>query len=71
MTGWRRILFTGQGIERLYDEYRSGRPRSIDDERAAEWVSNTLHSKPKGATHWSRRDMAEVTGISKSTMRRV
>jgi putative transposase len=67
---WRQ-RFVGQGIEGLYDEYRSGRPRSIDDERVAELVSNTLHSKPKGATHWSCRDMAEATGISKSTVQRV
>jgi putative transposase len=67
---WRE-RFVGQGIEGLYDEYRSGRPRSIDDERVAELVSKTLHSKPEGATQWSTRDMAEQTGISKSTVQRV
>src|SRR5208337_2510949 len=45
---WRE-RFVRQGIEGLYDEYRSGRPRSIDDERVAELVSKTLHStSPKG-----------------------
>jgi putative transposase len=67
---WRE-RFVRQGIEGLYDEYRSGRPRSIDDERVAQLVSKTLHSKPKGATQWSSRDMAEQTGISKSTVHRV
>jgi putative transposase len=67
---WRE-RFVRQGIEGLYDEYRSGRPRSIDDERVAELVSKTLHSKPEGATQWSTRDMAEQTGISKSTVHRV
>ena len=67
---WRE-RFVRQGIEGLYDEYRSGRPRDIDDERVAELVSKTLHSKPKGATQWSTRDMAEQSGISKSTVQRV
>lgn len=67
---WRQ-RFVCQGIEGLYDEYRSGRPRSIDDEQVTELVSKTLHSKPKGATQWSTRDMAEQTGISKSTVHRV
>ena len=67
---WRE-RFVRQGIEGLYDEYRAGRPRSIDDEQVAELVSKTLHSKPQGATQWSTRDMAEQSGISKSTVQRV
>jgi len=67
---WRE-RFVSKGIEGLYDEYRSGRPRSIDEERVAELVSKTLHSKPKGETQWSCRDMAEQSGISKSTVQRV
>jgi putative transposase len=67
---WRE-RFVRKGIEGLYDEYRSGRPRSIDDERIAAMVNKTLRSKPKGTTHWSTRDMAERTGISKSTVQRV
>jgi putative transposase len=66
-----RGRFAEQGIEGLYDEYRSGRPRSIEDEQIALLVKKTLHSKPKGSTQWSCRDMAEATGISKSTVQRV
>jgi len=66
-----RGRFVQQGIEGLYDEYRSGRPRSIEDEQIAQLVNKTLHSKPEGATQWSTRDMAEQTGISKSTVQRV
>lgn len=66
-----RGRFAEQGIEGLYDEYRSGRPRSIEDEQVALLVKKTLHSKPEGATQWSCRDMAEATGISKSTVQRV
>lgn len=67
---WRRRFAQG-GIEGLYDEYRSGRPRSIEDEQISQLVKKTLHSKPKGSTQWSCREMADATGISKSTVQRV
>ena len=66
-----RARFVERGIEGLYDEYRSGRPRSIEDEQISQLVKKTLHSKPKGATQWSTREMAGATGISKSTVQRV
>ena len=67
---WRGRFVSG-GIEGLYDEYRSGRPRSIEDDQIAELIDKTLRSKPEGQTHWSCREMAEATGISKSTVQRV
>ena len=66
-----RTRFASQGIEGLYDELRSGRPRSIVDEQISQLVRKTLQSKPKGATQWSVRQMAGATGISKSTIQRV
>ena len=66
-----RGRFVAFGIEGLYDEYRSGRPRSIEDERISQLVKRTLRSKPQGATQWSCREMADATGISKSTVHRV
>ena len=66
-----RGRFAEMGIEGLYDEYRSGRPRSIEDEQISLLVNKTLHSKPRGAMQWSCRDMADATGISKSTVQRV
>jgi putative transposase len=66
-----RGRFAQQGIEGLYDEYRSDRPRSIEDEQISQLVKKTLHSKPRGATQWSTREMADATGISKSTVQRV
>ena len=66
-----RGRFAAAGIEGLYDEYRSGRPRSIEDERISQLVRKTLRSKPRGATQWSTREMAVATGISKSTVHRV
>lgn len=66
-----RARFVQHGIEGLYDEYRPGRPRSVDDEKVAELVNKTLKSKPAGATQWSCREMAKATGVSKSTVQRV
>jgi hypothetical protein len=45
-------------IERLLDEARPGRPRTIDDDQVAAVIERTLRSTPKDATHWSIRSMA-------------
>ena len=39
-----------------------GRKPSISEEQLAEIVELTLHSKPKGQTHWSCRTMADTGG---------
>ena len=50
---WRR-RFAAQGIAGLYDEQRSGGPRSIDDERIAALIRKTLESKLVWVTCRSR-----------------
>ena len=67
---WRR-RYAKQGLPGIYDQLRSGRPRTIADENIAQLVSKTLKRKPKNATHWSVRSMAEEVGLSKSTVQRV
>ena len=67
---WRR-RFVEQGVAGLHDELRPGRPRPISDERVARLVRKTLETKPKDGTHWSIRQMAEQTRISKSTVHRI
>src|SRR5438552_9998863 len=67
---WRR-RFVEQGVAGLHDELRPGRPRPISDERVARLVRKTLETKPKEGTHWSIRQMAEQTRISKSTVHRI
>jgi len=47
------------------------RGRLIAPETVEEIVRLTLHEKPAGQTHWSLRTMAERTGVSKDTVRRV
>ena len=67
---WRRRYFE-HGLEGLHDELKSGRPRSISDERVATLVRKTLETKPKESTHWAVRPMASSTRISKSTVHRI
>jgi putative transposase len=67
---WRNRFITDR-IEGLYDEMRSGRPRTVEDEAVAELITKTLARKPKAATHWSVRAIAEETGIAKSTVHRL
>ena len=67
---WRR-RFIAQRMTGLHDELRPGKPRTIDDERIAELVNTTLHTKPTdGSTHWSVRSVAGHTGVSKSSVHR-
>ena len=55
----------------MYDELRPGKPRSINDERVAELIHTTLHSKPTdGSTQWSIGTLAAETGISSTSVHR-
>lgn len=67
---WRR-RFVEQRVRGLYDELRSGRPRSIEDEKIAALLRRTLSRRPKTATHWTVRGAAAASGISKSTVHRL
>ncbi|MDH6147450.1 MULTISPECIES: IS630 family transposase [Paraburkholderia] len=66
-----RARFLEQRINGLYDEVRPGKPRTIDDERVAELIHKTLHTKPAdGSTHWSVRTIAAETTISATSVHR-
>jgi transposase len=67
---WRQ-RFVRHRLAGLYDEWRPGRPRSIEDEQIAALLKRTLSGKPTGATHWSVRQAAQASGISKSTVHRL
>ncbi|CAB3774734.1 hypothetical protein LMG29542_08112 [Paraburkholderia humisilvae] len=57
-----RLRFLEQRVNGLHDEARPGKPRTIDDERVAQLIHKTLHTKPAdGATHWSVRTIAAET----------
>ena len=57
------------GIEK--DAPRPGRLPAITQSRKTQVVTKTLKEQPVGATHWSRRSMSEVAGISPSTVGRI
>ncbi len=67
---WRQ-RFVEHRVAGLYDEARPGRPRSIDDEQVAALLKRTLSRKPASGTHWTVREAARESGISKSTVHRL
>ena len=67
---WRQ-RFVEQRLAGLYDELRPGRPRSIEDEQIAALLKRTLSRKPTAGTHWSIRQAAQASGISRSTVHRL
>ena len=66
-----RARFVSHRLEGLLDEPRPGAPRKITDEQIEDVVIRTLESTPKGATHWSTRDMAKAAGLSHMTISRI
>jgi transposase len=67
---WRK-RFLADRLEGLADEPRPGAPRKITDALVEEVVTKTLEEKPKAATHWSTRGMAETVGLSQSAIVRI
>lgn len=67
---WRK-RFLARGLDGLFDEPRVGAPRKIGDDRIEEVVTKTLESTPRGATHWSTRQMAKKLGLSQTSISRI
>jgi putative transposase len=67
---WRK-RFLQLGLQGLHEELRSGRPRSISDEKVATLVRKTLQSTPKDGTHWTIRGIAKETRLSRATVHRI
>jgi transposase len=66
-----RSRFLSDRIDGLYDEPRPGAPRQIGDDEVEAVIVRTLETTPRGATHWSLRDMAKASGVSRSTVNRI
>jgi transposase len=66
-----RLRFSRDRLDGLLDEPRPGAPRSITDDAVEAAVVKTLETTPKGATHWSTRQLAKATGMSKSSVQRI
>lgn len=65
-----RLQFRKMRLAGLHDQLKPGRPRTHDEEQIAQLLKTALTQKPKAATHWSVRTLAESTGVSKSTVQR-
>ena len=66
-----RSRFASERLDGLLDEPRPGAPRKVDDARVEEIVRRTLETTPKGATHWSTRELSKHCGISHMTVSRI
>jgi transposase len=71
MVGKWRARFLKARLEGLYDEPRPGAPRQVSDEQVESVVIQTLESTPRGQTHWSTRELAKTTGLSRMTISRI
>ncbi len=71
MVGKWRGRFVEQRLDGLLDEPRCGAPRTVGDAEIETIIVRTLESKPKDATHWSTRSMAQESGLSHMTIRRI
>ena len=66
-----RARFVSDRVEGLYDEPRPGAPRTITDDQVEQVIVRTLETTPRGATHWSTREMAKAVGLSHSAISRI
>ena len=66
---WRRYRVSGP--DGLLDEARPGQPRKLSDAQIEKVIVRTLEGKPKGATHWSTRSMAQATGLNQTAISRI
>ncbi|HEV3456767.1 MAG TPA: IS630 family transposase [Thermoanaerobaculia bacterium] len=67
---WRQ-RFIAARCDGLLDEPRPGAQRTISDLQVEDVIVRTLETKPPGATHWSVRQMAAASGLSRSTINRI
>ncbi|WP_198358438.1 IS630 family transposase [Streptomyces fildesensis] len=66
-----RTRFLRDRLDGLSDEPRPGVPRTITDAQVEEVVVRTLEETPAGGTHWSKRELSKVVGISPASVLRI
>ena len=66
-----RSRFALLRIDGIRQDAPRGAPPSVAPEMVEKIVELTLHSKPKGETHWSTRTLADQLGVSHMTVHRV
>ncbi|MDP9074025.1 MAG: IS630 family transposase [Actinomycetota bacterium] len=70
VTKWRN-RFVDRRLQGLIDEYRSGAPRTVTDDKVEAVIVKTLEERPANATHWSTRSMAKATGMSQTSISQI
>jgi transposase len=68
---WRNRFVAGGVAALVEDAPGRGRPASISSAKVRRIVTATTQTRPRGATHWSTRTMAEAQGISHATVQRI
>ena len=66
-----RARFVQHRLDGLYDEPRPGAARTITDAQVEAVIIRTLETTPRGATHWSTREMAKAMGMSRMAISRI
>src|SRR5439155_766538 len=66
-----RGRFVVHRLDGLYDEPRPGAKRTITDAQVEDVIIRTLETTPRGATHWSTREMAKAVGLSHTAISRM
>jgi transposase len=66
-----RGRFIKRRLDGLYDEPRPGAKRTITDDQVEQVIVRTLETTPRGATHWSTREMAKAVGLSHMAISRI
>jgi transposase len=67
---WRQRFLDGR-LGALGDAPRSGQPRKLTDAKVEAVITRTLETRPKNATHWSTRTMAEASGLTQNAIVRI
>lgn len=62
----------GEGIDCIWQIAPGrGRKPAYGATTVSSWISKTLHTRPRGSTHWSTRSLAKEVGTSRNTIHRV
>jgi transposase len=67
---WRQRFLEGR-LGALGDAPRSGQPRKLTDAKVEAVITRTLETRPKNATHWSTRTMAQASGLNQNAIVRI
>src|SRR2546426_2467163 len=68
---WRHRFADGGVAALVEDAPGRGRPVSISRKKVQRIVKATTQTRPRGATHWSIRTMAQAQGVSAATVQRI